>query len=241
MPILFQFIEFFHISHQQLRNRTTDETGLIQWATHKQHSVTAGVIMSRESWLILHVLTNDSYSSLKQLRLYRSEVASRPLIKLWKTWRRSHNSTVSSWLTCVWHVVQRDNKTMRVTSWRYHFHVARLRPFQVTAAWCKWSLNTKHSTFVIVDRRRTQGCQWSQSRFALMPLTQVLDEKYTTGQNVSNEFNLRVVIYFFFFTLYPFNSLFSPQMKEVKPLACLPAPLSAAFNVSGKFQRTKQR
>lgn len=44
-------------------------------------------------------------------------------------------------------------------------------------------------------------------------------------------------LYFFFPTLDPFNSLFSTQMKEVKPLTCLSVPLSAAFNVSGKFQR----
>lgn len=194
----------YHISHRQPRNCTTDESRLIQRATHKQHSVTTAVVMSRESWLILHVLSNDSYSSLKQSRLHRSQATSQPLIKLWKrdtnhALRCSHHSTVNSWLTCMWRVVQRDNKTMRVTSWRYRFHVARLRPFQVTAAWCKWPLNTKHSTLVIVDRRRTQACQWSQSRFALMPLTQVvLDEKYTTGQNVSNEFNLCVIYLFFF-------------------------------------------
>lgn len=59
--------------------------------------------------------------------------------------------------------------------------------------------------------------------------------KYTTGPNGSNDFNLYII--FFFLALYPFNSLFSAQMKEVKPLTCLPVPLSAAFNVSGKFQR----
>lgn len=42
---------------------------------------------------------------------------------------------------------------------------------------------------------------------------------------------------YIFSTLDPFNSLFSTQMKEVKPLTCLPVPLSAAFNVRGKFQR----
>lgn len=70
-----------------------------------------------------------------------------------------------------------------------------------------------------------------------MPLTQARDEKFTTGQNVSNDFNLCII----FCTLCPFNSLFSLQMKEVRPLACLPVPLSAAFNVSGKFQQPKQR
>lgn len=43
-----------------------------------------------------------------------------------KPLRCSQNSTVNSWLTCMWHAVQRGNKPTRVTSWRYQLHVAQL-------------------------------------------------------------------------------------------------------------------
>lgn len=68
-----------------------------------------------------------------------------------------------------------------------------------------------------------------------MPLTQALDENIQQAR--MGVMTLICTLYFFSLALYPFNSLFSAQMKEVKPLTCLPVPLSAASNVSGKFQR----
>lgn len=67
-----------------------------------------------------------------------------------------------------------------------------------------------------------------------MPLTQALDENIQQAR--MGVMTLICTLYFFSLALYPFNSLFSAQMKEVKPLTCLPVPLSAASNVSGKFQ-----
>lgn len=67
-----------------------------------------------------------------------------------------------------------------------------------------------------------------------MPLTQALDENI---QQARMGVMTLICTLYIFFAPDLFNSLLSTQMKEVKPLTCLPVPLSAAFNVSGKFQR----
>lgn len=50
-------------------------------------------------------------------------------------------------------LVQKDNKAIE-----HQFHVVQLSTIQVIAAWCKLSLNIKHTTLVIVDRRPTPAC-----------------------------------------------------------------------------------
>lgn len=113
--------------------------------------------------------------------------------------------------------------------WRHEFHAVRYT-FQVTAAWFRWSLNNKPYL---------SDC-WQAAKIKLCINAVYSREPYMNNLQQARMWVMTLICALFSYSL-SFNSLFSPQMKGVRPPACLPVPLSTAFNVSGKFHQPKQR
>lgn len=107
---------------------------------------------------------------------------------------------------------------------------------RVTGAWLRWSLNNKHCTLVIADRLCSWTCQQSEIKVCINAVHSRKPDMNNSQQAPNGVMTLICALF-----RCSFNSLFSSQMKEVRPLACLPAPLSAASNVYGRFQQPKQR
>lgn len=67
---------------------------------------------------------------------------------------------------------------------------------QVIAARRKWSLNIKHTTLVIVDRRAYSSLPVILVKVCINATHASLRWKYTTGPNGNNDFNLYIVFFF---------------------------------------------